>query len=172
MSVVNQGLELDLPFKINPKLIMVFRSLSLLEGICKNLDPNFNYFSVFDRIMGDVFLDMDYLDHRARKDIFSFLEGLVKTNPTSFTVANMKPVSSVDIDKMMSGFDDVKTDDAGFVKSKNNTPANLQKSVEIYQNALMAMLICGVWDMGDVPKSLGMIACCLTLYYTVFFSKK
>jgi predicted unusual protein kinase regulating ubiquinone biosynthesis (AarF/ABC1/UbiB family) len=175
MSVVNQGIELDLPFKINPKLIMVFRSLSLLEGICKNLDPDFNYFSVFDRIMGDVFLDMDYLDHRARKDIFSFLEGLVRTNPTTFTVANMKPASSVDVENMMmntmGNSSNGNITDTKNVNSKI-TPANLQRSVNIYQNALMAMLLCGLWDMGDIPKSLGMIACSLTLYYTIFLSKQ
>lgn len=172
MSVVNQGLELDLPFKINPKLIMVFRSLSLLEGICKNLDPNFNYFSVFDRIMGDVFLDMDYLDHRARKDIFSFLEGLVKTNPTTFNSASMKSMSMIDDDKSVSSALS-STSDVNFDTniSKTNSSVNLQQSVDIYQNALMAMLLCGLWDVSDLPKSMGMIACCLTLYYTVFLKK-
>ncbi len=64
----------ELPFKINPKLIMVFRSLSLLEGICKELDPDFSYFKVMDLLMSDVFLDVDYINHRAKKDFATIFD--------------------------------------------------------------------------------------------------
>lgn len=64
-----KDVALDPPFKINPQLIMVFRSLSLLEGICKNLDPQFSYFTVIEIFIGRLFFDLDYLEYRARKDI-------------------------------------------------------------------------------------------------------
>lgn len=75
MSMINSDFATgELPFKINPKLIMMFRSLSLLEGICKDLDPEFSYFKVIELLMSDVFLDMDYIDHRARKDFMAIFD--------------------------------------------------------------------------------------------------
>lgn len=161
MSVVNQGLELDLPFKINPKLIMVFRSLSLLEGICKELDSEFNYFKVIDRIMGDVFLDMDYLDHRARKDIGSFLETLTTSNGTTFTGSlsnnNATPPSSPTASM-----------DGGRDGLSNTFP---WKSSPTLQKGLVIMLMCGIWDFQDVPKSLMMASAIATFYATISPSK-
>ncbi len=52
-------------FAINPSLIMVFRSLSLLEGVCKQLDPGFSYFQVIERMVGDLLWEA--LDHRGRR---------------------------------------------------------------------------------------------------------
>lgn len=69
LSLLDSDLDIEINFKINPTLIMVFRSLSLLEGICKELDPEFSYFKVIDLLIEDFFLDA--LDYRARKDFMS-----------------------------------------------------------------------------------------------------
>lgn len=70
----------ELPFKVNPKLVMVFRALSILEGICKELDKEFSYFDVIDNLVSDVFLDMEYFDHKARKDFMRMFDD-VSTQP-------------------------------------------------------------------------------------------
>jgi RIO-like serine/threonine protein kinase len=70
----------ELPFKVNPKLIMVFRALSILEGICKELDKDFSYFDVIDNLVSDVFMDMEYFDHKARKDFMKMFDD-VSTQP-------------------------------------------------------------------------------------------
>ncbi len=76
----NNEFGFELPFKVNPKLIMVFRSLSILEGMCKELDPSFSYFDVINEIISDVFFDMDYIGHRARKDFIKMFDD-VSTQP-------------------------------------------------------------------------------------------
>jgi predicted unusual protein kinase regulating ubiquinone biosynthesis (AarF/ABC1/UbiB family) len=72
---LSSNVSLDPPFKINPQLILVFRSLSLLEGICKQLDPKFSYYNVVEAFIGDMIFDFDYVEHRARKDLTMFLNG-------------------------------------------------------------------------------------------------
>lgn len=75
----DSDLSLEPPFKINPQLILVFRSLSLLEGICKDIDATFSYYDVVESIIGDMMFDFDYIEHRARKDIASILNDPVVT---------------------------------------------------------------------------------------------
>lgn len=78
--IENNEFGFELPFKVNPKLVMMFRSLSILEGMCKELDPNFSYFDVINEIISDVFFDVDYIDHRARKDFIKMFDD-VSTKP-------------------------------------------------------------------------------------------
>jgi predicted unusual protein kinase regulating ubiquinone biosynthesis (AarF/ABC1/UbiB family) len=73
---LSSDMSLDPPFKINPQLILVFRSLSLLEGICKQLDPKFSYYNVVEAFIGDMFFDYEYVEHRARKDLSTFFNGV------------------------------------------------------------------------------------------------
>lgn len=78
--IENNEFGFELPFKVNPKLVMMFRSLSILEGMCKELDPEFSYFDVINEIVSDVFFDVDYIDHRARKDFVRMFDD-VTTQP-------------------------------------------------------------------------------------------
>lgn len=78
--IENNEFGFELPFKVNPKLVMMFRSLSILEGMCKELDPEFSYFDVINEIISDVFFDVDYIDHRARKDFIKMFDD-VATQP-------------------------------------------------------------------------------------------
>jgi hypothetical protein len=43
----------------------------MLEGICKELDPQFNYFTLVDDKAMDLLLDVNFLDYKARKDMAS-----------------------------------------------------------------------------------------------------
>lgn len=59
-------------FRINPQLIMTMRSLALLEGTCKNIDPSFSYFDAIESLRNE-FL-MEALDHKGRRvfnDVFA-----------------------------------------------------------------------------------------------------
>lgn len=132
LSMIESDLELTLPFKINPKLVMMFRSLSLLEGICKDLDPNFSYFKVIDMLMKDVFLDMDYIDHRARKDFLGLFE----------------PVTNVQMETIQKT---INTNNKNYMKSMNNT-------VQDYQKVLVLLLAMNVWDFENAPKMFAMVA--------------
>lgn len=129
LSMINSDFDdMELPFKINSKLIMVFRSLSLLEGICKDLDPEFSYYKVINMLMSDVFFDMDYLDHRARKDLSSLFEiapnEQMETFQTSIEESNRKQNKSI-----------------------NST-------LQQYKKIMFALMILNVWDLNDIPKSI------------------
>lgn len=52
-------------FRINPQLIMLMRSLALLEGTCKNIDPSFSYFDIIASLRNEFM--MEALDHKGRK---------------------------------------------------------------------------------------------------------
>lgn len=98
---LSSNMSLDPPFKINPQLILVFRSLSLLEGICKQLDPKFSYYNVVEAFIGDMFLDYEYIEHRARKDLSNFLNG-----PSGDSSSNIPPQqpendSYLDMERML-----------------------------------------------------------------------
>lgn len=61
-----------LPFLINSNFLLLLRGLTILEGVCKGLDPGFNYNKVIDPyIAAGLPIDINYLERRALKDIES-----------------------------------------------------------------------------------------------------
>jgi predicted unusual protein kinase regulating ubiquinone biosynthesis (AarF/ABC1/UbiB family) len=63
---INTG---DLPFLINSNFLLILRGITILEGICKQLDPDFNYKKVIDPYINSVPVDVQYLERRAIRDI-------------------------------------------------------------------------------------------------------
>lgn len=132
LSMIDQDMGIDLPFKINSKLIMMFRSLSLLEGICKDLDPDFSYFKVINMIMNDVFLDVDYIDHRARKDLTLLFDTSSKDNT-------------------------IETWQSAFEENNKKQVNNINIALKQYQKVLMLLMMINVWDFENIPKSIGIL---------------
>ena len=106
---------------------MVFRSLSLLEGICKELDPEFTYFKVINMLVGDVFMDMDYIDHRARKDLFSLFE--VTPNEQMETLQNT------------------------FEEKNKKYVKKMNTAMTQYKYIVSVLVLLNLWDFYDLPKS-------------------
>lgn len=142
VSMLETDMGIELPFKINPNLIMVFRSLTLLEGVCKELDPDFSYYKVINRMMQDVFLDMDYLDHRARKDLSMLLD--------TSTDSQMKQIQTV-----------IETNN-----SKNNK--TITHTMQRYQQFFTAFMIMTMFDASDLPKSAALIGAFVLLSVKLF----
>lgn len=62
----------DLPFVINSNFLLILRGVTILEGVCKALDPSFNYKKIIDPYINDNFpIDILYFEKRALKDIES-----------------------------------------------------------------------------------------------------
>lgn len=61
----------DLPFIISSNFLLLLRGITILEGVCKQLDPNFNYKKVIDPYINSFPIDIEYLEKRALKDIES-----------------------------------------------------------------------------------------------------
>lgn len=63
----------ELPFKLSSKFLLILRGLSILEGVCKTLDPEFNYRQIIeeyiDKNTGMSFTDVNYIEKKAIIDI-------------------------------------------------------------------------------------------------------
>ena len=104
---LSEDLALDPPFKINPQLILVFRSLSLLEGVCKSLDADFSYFKVIESVISKLFFDFDYIEHRIVKDTKRLLgtdEPEIKQPPPPKPVPDQSEVQNVKMMNTLSSF--------------------------------------------------------------------
>lgn len=61
------------PVELDPITVSILRSFSLLEGYCKSIDPDFSYNEILFRNLEILYLDLDYILERARKDLSSLL---------------------------------------------------------------------------------------------------
>jgi predicted unusual protein kinase regulating ubiquinone biosynthesis (AarF/ABC1/UbiB family) len=59
----------QLPFLINSNFLLLLRGLTILEGVCKTLDPKFNYSEVINEFTDRFPFDIQYFEDRALKDI-------------------------------------------------------------------------------------------------------
>lgn len=74
LSYIDKIDQDEMQFVISSKFILILRGLSILEGLCKNLNKDFNYTNVIDLYTTDMmsFLDINYLEKRGNRDIASF----------------------------------------------------------------------------------------------------
>lgn len=57
------------PFLISSKFILLLRGISILEGVCKKLDPNFNFKKIIDPYIDEFLIDVNYFEVKAMTDI-------------------------------------------------------------------------------------------------------
>ena len=58
----------NLPFDVNPEMLLLFKTFATLEGVCKNIYPEFNYFILMDDLFNE-FMDVDVLSQKIANDI-------------------------------------------------------------------------------------------------------
>ena len=56
------------PVELDPTTLVILRTYSLLEGLCKELDPTFSYQKIITKNIELLFLDLDYIMYRVMKD--------------------------------------------------------------------------------------------------------
>ena len=66
-----------LPVKFDAIIFRIIRVFGLVEGICKDLDPSFNYSDVFSQYANSIFMDSEFIDYKARSDMRLFLNGVI-----------------------------------------------------------------------------------------------
>ena len=59
----------SVPIKLEGKLLRIIKVFGLLEGICKELDPDFNYFQLMDVYVSETLLDEDFLVFKISQDM-------------------------------------------------------------------------------------------------------
>lgn len=56
------------PVELDPTTLVILRTYSLLEGLCKQLDPKFSYQQIISKNIEMLFLDLEYIQYRISKD--------------------------------------------------------------------------------------------------------
>jgi predicted unusual protein kinase regulating ubiquinone biosynthesis (AarF/ABC1/UbiB family) len=56
------------PVELDPTTLVILRTYSLLEGLAKELDPQFSYESIITKAIETLFLDLEYIMYRIEKD--------------------------------------------------------------------------------------------------------
>jgi predicted unusual protein kinase regulating ubiquinone biosynthesis (AarF/ABC1/UbiB family) len=67
----------DLPIKFSSTVFRIVRVFGLLEGLCKDLDPEFSYEPVFQKYMQVIGGDSDYVTYKATSDLRKAARALV-----------------------------------------------------------------------------------------------
>jgi predicted unusual protein kinase regulating ubiquinone biosynthesis (AarF/ABC1/UbiB family) len=85
VSYIDKVDQSNMPFLISSKFLLLLRGLSILEGICKKLDPNFNYKKTLDPYISNYLVDVKYLENRAIADF-----DMIKIMPDKVSQHNIK----------------------------------------------------------------------------------
>lgn len=64
----------NLPIKLNPNVFFLFRSFAVLEGVCKTIDPNFNYHTIIMEMTVEM-MDLEIFMEKARVDMRNSVRG-------------------------------------------------------------------------------------------------
>lgn len=68
-DAAGQGAAPALPVRLSNKVVRILKVYGILEGVCKELDPTFNYFDILDSYITGLVFDEDFLIHKSQKDI-------------------------------------------------------------------------------------------------------
>lgn len=66
-----------LPVKLDGIIFRLIRAFGMIEGICKDLDPTFNYNTVFMKYVDMLVLDPSFVEYKMRTDIRSILRTIM-----------------------------------------------------------------------------------------------
>lgn len=100
-NILNDSfLDVDnLPFDINPEMLLLFKTFATLEGVCKNIYPEFNYFLLIDELFSEL-LDIDVLSQKISTDIRLLLDQF-RFQPKEDTSTDLKSkLQSARMDQM------------------------------------------------------------------------
>jgi predicted unusual protein kinase regulating ubiquinone biosynthesis (AarF/ABC1/UbiB family) len=74
LSYIDKIDQSEMQFVISSKFILILRGLSILEGLCKKLNKDFNYTNVIGQYTADMmsFVDINYIEKKGNRDLASF----------------------------------------------------------------------------------------------------
>lgn len=75
----SNGPSIKLPLKFSDKVFRLVRTYGIMEGICKDLNPKFNYFDLLFNYINELILDEQFLVYKASNDLTSVLDSLIPT---------------------------------------------------------------------------------------------
>ena len=78
----------ELNFILASKFVMLLRGITILEGVCKDLDPSFKYSRNLDKYMGKFIFNIQNIERKADKDINT----LFNNNSSSYDDTSLNSV--------------------------------------------------------------------------------
>jgi predicted unusual protein kinase regulating ubiquinone biosynthesis (AarF/ABC1/UbiB family) len=66
------------PLRMSGTLVQLMRVYGILEGICKELDPQFNYFDLMDDQANNLLLDDSFLEYKIQRDMRTMEQRVLK----------------------------------------------------------------------------------------------
>ena len=76
----------EMQFLISSKFILLLRGISILEGVCKNLNPGFNYREILDPFITEFIMDVSYLERRGTKDLANFTKASDRISTSEISI--------------------------------------------------------------------------------------
>lgn len=83
------SIEAPREIRIDPDFIALIRVFSLLDGTCSRLDPGLNYLEVLSPYTENLFMNIEFLDIRARRDFEKFRGGTQQTSESDAIIRKM-----------------------------------------------------------------------------------
>lgn len=77
LSNLMNSSNVKMPFKLTGNFFRLVRVFGILEGVCKELDPAFNYTDVLQEFSTDVMFDREFIVYKTSTDIASMLSYMV-----------------------------------------------------------------------------------------------
>jgi predicted unusual protein kinase regulating ubiquinone biosynthesis (AarF/ABC1/UbiB family) len=71
LSYLDKVSSSQVNFMLSSKFIMLSRGITILEGICKELDPNFTYMRTLEPYINKYMVNLDYIEKKAQKDFMN-----------------------------------------------------------------------------------------------------
>lgn len=142
----------DLPFLINSNFLLILRGLTILEGVCKALDPSFSYKRVIDPYINQqIPIDVSYLEKRALKDI----EAIQKLNIAQVITESQKS----DIDKELL---EKKVKDITTAREKEQARQNMSNM------AMLVMLIGFGWGQNMLDNFMIQLGIAMLTFLSIY----
>lgn len=90
----------NLPFYFDSKMILLFKTITVLEGVCKTLDKDFNYYQLLDELINDL-IDVRVMINKIKTDIEQIYNKM-NSNSTSTQAREIpyEKMYNMKIDKM------------------------------------------------------------------------
>jgi predicted unusual protein kinase regulating ubiquinone biosynthesis (AarF/ABC1/UbiB family) len=92
----------EMQFLISSKFILLLRGITILEGICKNLNPTFSYRETLDPFISDFIIDVDYFERRGKRDISRYRNAPDKIEKSEISIGMVETDIEVLKKKMMT----------------------------------------------------------------------
>jgi predicted unusual protein kinase regulating ubiquinone biosynthesis (AarF/ABC1/UbiB family) len=88
------GPDTVLPMRFTDQILRLVRVYALLEGVCKQLDPAFNYFAVLASFDASVVLDEDFLAFKIQSDASAFVAAATNAGRAAAAASSSSSSSS------------------------------------------------------------------------------